>query len=103
VHSHNRSLALGLCLMFVLVAGVMAADEITMTGTVQPIAWDGSDNVFAAAIATKKGEEYIIAKDSMGKSLFQLAYKKVEVTGVVRENTRGEQIIKIRKYKVVPE
>jgi hypothetical protein len=84
-------------------ANVFAADEITLTGTVHPIAWDDSDNVFAAAIATSKGEEYVIAKDSMGKSLFKLAYQKVEVTGVVRENTVGELRIKVRKYKVIPE
>jgi hypothetical protein len=89
--------------MFVFVAGVMAGDEITMIGTVHPIAWDESDNVFAAAIATSKGEEYVIIKDSAGKSLFKLAYKKVEVTGLVRENTLGEQTIKVRKYKVLPE
>jgi hypothetical protein len=81
----------------------MASDEITLTGTVHPIAWDDSDNVFAAAIATSKGEEYVIVKDSLGKSLFRLAYKKVEVTGRVRENTRGEQTIKVRKYKILPE
>jgi hypothetical protein len=89
--------------MFMFTANVLAADEITLIGTVHPIAWDDSDNVFAAAIATTKGEEYVIAKDSIGKSLFKLAYKKVEVTGVVRENTRGEQKIKVRRYKVTPE
>jgi hypothetical protein len=89
--------------MFVLVANVPAADEVTMTGTVYPIAWDDSDNVFAAAIATSKGEEYVVVKDSMGKSLFKLAYKKVEITGVVRENTLGERVIKVKKYKVLPE
>jgi hypothetical protein len=90
-------------MMLVFVASVLAADEITLIGTVHPIAWDESDNVFAAAIATKKGEEYVIVKDSMGKSLFKLAYKRVEVTGVVRENTLGEKTIKARKYKVIPE
>lgn len=103
MHWRKSSMALGLCLMFVFVPGVTAGDEITMTGTVHPIAWDDSDNVFAAAIATSKGKEYVIAKDSMGKSLFKLAYKKVEVTGLVRENTRGQQTIKVRKYKVLPE
>jgi hypothetical protein len=100
---HNKSMALGLCLMFVFVAYAPAADEITMIGTVHPIAWDESDKVFAAAIATSKGEEYVIAKDSVGKRLFKLAYRKVQVTGVLRENTLGEQTIKVRKYKVIPQ
>lgn len=103
MHWRKRSVALGLWLMCVFVPGVMAGDEITVTGTVHPVAWDESDNVFAAAIATSEGKEYVIAKDSIGKSLFKLAYKKVEVTGLVRENARGERTIKVRKYKVLPE
>lgn len=99
----KKPLALGLSLVFMFAANVLGTDEITMTGTVYPIAWDDGDNVFAAAIATSKSEEYVIVKDSLGKSLFNLAYKKVEVTGLVRENTRGEQTIKVRKYKVLPE
>jgi hypothetical protein len=81
----------------------MAVDEVTIAGTVHPIEWDDRDRVFAAAIATTKGEEYVIVKDSKGKSLFKLAYKKVSVTGVIRKNTRGEQTIKVRKYKLIPQ
>jgi hypothetical protein len=77
--------------MFVFAGKVLAASEVTITGSVHPVEWDDSDNVFAAAIATSRGDKYVIAKDSVGKSLFKLAYRKVEVIGVVRENTRGNK------------
>ena len=103
---NKGSLISGLCALIlfsiVFATNVFAADEVTVTGTVYPIALDENDNVIAAVIAGMD-EEYIIVANAVGKKLFELEYEVVKASGVIGEDSEGNKTLTITKYEIMKE
>ena len=82
--------------------------EITMTGTVDAIAFDNTGNVIQIALSVEKQVNendiefvnYIIINDKKGKELFHMIGKTVQVTGKVSDKD-GNKYITVKEYKVL--
>jgi len=75
------------------------AEKVTVTGTVAVVK-DAKGNVTGGVIKTPdKGEYLFNSKKGKGKDLVQLADKKVEVTGTVREGKSGKKVIAVSEFR----
>jgi hypothetical protein len=103
---NNGNLILGLCALIlfsvVFATNVFAADEVTVTGTVYATAWDDNDNVTAVVISTM-GKEYVIVANAAGNELFKLGFKVVKASGVIGEDSEGNETLTVTSYEVMPE
>lgn len=103
---NKKSLALGLCalvlLSLVIATNVFAVDEVTITGTVYPIAWDDNDNVIAAVISGPD-EDYAIVDNAIGRKLSQQTSRDVKATGIVGKDSEGNKNITVVKYEIMME
>ncbi len=101
----------GLLCMFV--TGLMAQDVETYTGMVKGIDWDDDGNVLSAALVFDLEEEdedgnietlsveFLIEDDAIGKQLYELDGRAVEVVGEVSEDDEGVVSIKVKSFKIV--
>ena len=71
--------------------------EITITGVVTPIEWDGN-NVIAIGIATGN-DNYIVKLDRVGEELFDFVDDKVKLTGAVKKDRHGNNKIAVVNYE----
>ncbi len=90
-----------LCVAFFSSTSILAAVEVSITGTVFADDWDDKDNVIAVVIETADGETYNVSDDAKGKELFKLVDKNVKVTGTVVEDIDGEKVITVMAYEVM--
>jgi len=74
----------------------------TLTGKVECVSVDASNNVSLVAICTQT-EEYVVENDANGKELLQLVNKRVKVKGRVTEKENGQRTIYVSKYELVPQ
>jgi len=74
----------------------------TLTGKVECVAVDESNQVSLVAISTHT-KDYMVADDANGKELRQLVNKRVKVKGRVTENEDGKPTIYVVKYQLVPQ
>jgi hypothetical protein len=104
----NRRLVLvmvGFCALIfmygVFLPHALAAEKVTLTGTVYEDEWDDNDNPTAVVIETDDGEEYKVSSEGKGKDLLKLGDKDVKVTGVVAEDSEGYKTITVTAYTVM--
>ena len=89
-----------LILFFVLFAtSVFATDEVTVTGTVYVTAYDDNDNVKTAVIVSIENEHIIVGND-VGKELYKLDLKVVKATGLVGEDSEGNNTLTVTSYEI---
>lgn len=104
---NKKSWIFGVCALVLLfgvcATNVLAANEVTITGTVYAAAWDDKENVTAATIVAWMGEEYAIVSNAIGQQLFKLDSRDVKATGVVGEDSEGNKTITVTKYEIVTE
>ena len=81
---------------------VVAAEQVTITGTVYAVDWDDKGNAIAAIISGMGGE-YQIIDNAVGNELFKLNNKFVKATGVLGEDSEGNHTIAVTKYEIGPE
>jgi len=74
----------------------------TLTGKVECVTVDESNNVSLVAICTQM-EEYMVGENANGKELLQLVNKRVKVKGRLTENENGQRTIYVSKYELVPQ
>jgi hypothetical protein len=103
-----------LTLFFLLVFGIILLLTITfrhfeipmtrspLTGKVEWMATDESNEITTVAIATRAGD-YLVGDDAKGRELLQLVNKKVSVWGRVTEDERGQKTVHVSAYKMVPQ
>ncbi|MBN2439523.1 MAG: hypothetical protein JXL20_13095 [Deltaproteobacteria bacterium] len=73
---------------------------VTLTGIVIPADWNDQQEVVAAALATADEKEYRIAGNKKGKELLDALQRQVEVTGALKRDETGRNVITIRRYIV---
>jgi hypothetical protein len=88
--------------MLVFAANVLATEEITIIGTVQAETWDENDNITSVVITGESGY-YFVVNNAVGHELFGLVDTDVEVTGILDEDSEGNQRITATRYKRMAE
>jgi acylphosphatase len=100
----NRNLLLSgifsLLISFALGQQAFAAEKITITGTVQPVAFDENNKVTAVCIETKDGP-YTVINNARGKKLHRRVGKDIKVTGIAGKDKDGNTAIVVKKYEIV--
>ena len=97
----NRFLATGICVIFTLLASSsFAMDQVTITGTVYPVAWDENDKA-TQAVLMSEDQEYVIIKDGAGLELSGLEYMDVKVNGVLGTDMEGRATVTVTEYEVM--
>ncbi|MFH1491265.1 MAG: hypothetical protein ABII06_20345 [Pseudomonadota bacterium] len=69
-------------------------------GLVLPAEWDHKGNVVAVYLSAFDEEEYLIDKNGYGRKLLSCLRKKVEVSGLEKEEG-GRKCMKILTYRVM--
>jgi hypothetical protein len=94
-------------------SNLIAQDEETYTGVVKGVEWDDDGNTIAAVLVFDFEEEnelgdietitieYIIEDDDMGKQLYELVGKTVEVIGVLSEDDEGQNLLKVESFTLI--
>ena len=106
VRSWKRLAAILVCCTIVmgsltLMGETVAADRVTIIGTVYEDDWDDNDNPTAVVIETRDGEEYLVAADGKGMEFLTLGDKDVKATGAVVENAEGFKTITVTEYEIL--
>ena len=70
----------------------MDGQRVTIRGVVIPADWSRDGRVVAARVAARDEIEYWVENDEKGHKLLKLLHKDVEVSGEVREGSRGKTI-----------
>ena len=89
-------------LWVVCFTNVLAAEQVTITGTVLAMDWDDEGKPIAGFIHSM-GEGYQIVDDAMGRQLFKLDHRAVIVSGVVGEDSEGYKTISVISYEIIAE
>lgn len=76
--------------------------ESTLAGYVRATDWDLNDVVNEISIEADY-DEYIVKDNDMGKELFELLDREVEVTGLIKEDKEGIKWITLTSYKELRE
>jgi hypothetical protein len=84
-----------------LMGEALAADRVTIIGTVYEDDWDDNDNPTAVVIETREGEEYLVAAGGKGMELVKLGDQDVKATGTVTEDAEGFKTITVTEYEIV--
>jgi hypothetical protein len=74
---------------------------ITVRGSVFPAEWDDDNHVTRAVIDTVDQDEYFIENTKKGKELLNLLNRRVEVTGTLKEDTKGDFVICVSTYSIL--
>lgn len=97
---NNKIIAALLCAMLVFAGHVLAADEVTITGTLNASAWDDNDNPTEVVITNEAGD-FAVVDDAVGQQLLELAGRDVQVNGMVEEDNEGRRTITVLNYTLI--
>ena len=84
-------------------AGMDSNALSTIRGLIIPVDWDDRGNIIAAAIFTQFEQEYFIEQNPWGEELLAFVRQRVKVSGILREDKNGKQIITVNKYEILEE
>lgn len=98
----QKCAAAGLFALLVLLfaPNVLAAEQVTMAGTVYPVGWDENDQVVQAVIVSGD-KEYLIVRDAIGQELFDMSYRDVKVIGQLGEDSEGNPTVTVMEYEML--
>ena len=72
---------------------------VTIVGYVDPV--DENDRGAGIIITTGDGDEFIVELDKEGMRLMNMIGEQVQVSGIVKRTKRGEEWIRVNKFKVL--
>ena len=72
---------------------------VTIKGIIVPANLNEDFNATSLMILADNEEDYLIAPNSMGTKLYEHLKKAVRVTGTVRKDSGGNNVIKISDYE----
>ena len=75
--------------------------EMTVTGILFPSKFDRAGKVMGLVIDTPDQDDYLIENKGKGTELMAFIGSKVEVTGLLRENERGDFFLRVKNYAVL--
>jgi len=95
-------LGISFLLSFTFLHCDLPGSTASVTGKVEWVAIDNSNNITHVAIATQAGD-YLVSDDVKGRELLQFVNKRVNVRGRVTEDQHGQKTIYVSAYKIVPQ
>ncbi|UCD84120.1 MAG: hypothetical protein JSU92_12675 [Deltaproteobacteria bacterium] len=75
--------------------------KVSLKGIIVPAEMNGDFNITSIMISTDNEEDYVIASDAKGGELFKHLREAVRVTGIVREEKEGMNIIDVQDYEIL--
>ncbi len=83
----------------------IAAEQVVLTGNLSGIENDDgiTSELYLSVENSESNEEeqYFILEKGLGKELFDYVYEVVKITGIVRKDKTGKQIIEVKNYVVI--
>lgn len=79
------------------------AIEETLRGYVVATEWDKHDNVIEVSIQTEDDDYQVDDSNALGKDLFDFLDQEIEVTGIVRQDRHGTNIITVMDFERLDE
>jgi len=77
-----------------------AEERIEISGIVIPHDWDERGRVVVVAVSGPDEEEYVVQPTTRGRELLDLIHETVAVSGVIRKDKIGREVIIVKKYRV---
>ena len=81
----------------------MKTVEETLRGYVVATEWDKNDNVIEVSIQTDDNDYRVDDSNALGRELFDFLDQEIEVTGVVRQDRHGTNIITATDFEQLEE
>ena len=72
---------------------------VTLKGIIVPANLNEDFDATSLMILTDNEEDYLIAPNSMGTKLYEHLKKAVRVTGTVKKDSSGNNVIKVSDYE----
>jgi hypothetical protein len=81
----------------------MKATEQTLKGYVVATEWDKHDNVIEVSVQTDDNDYRVDDSNALGRELFDSLDQEIEVTGVIRQDRHGTNIITVTDFEQLEE
>lgn len=78
---------------------IRTSTAVTLKGIIVPANLNENFDATSLMILTDNEEDYLIAPNSVGAKLYKHLKKAVRVTGTVRKDSGGNNVIKISDYE----
>jgi hypothetical protein len=77
--------------------------EETLRGHAVATEWDKSDNVIEVSIQTEDNDYRVDDSNALGRELLDSLDQEIEVTGIVRQDRHGANIITVMDFETLGE
>jgi hypothetical protein len=74
-------------------------EKTTIRGIVTPETWDEDFNVCTVKICAADEEDYVVARNRKGEELLRHLRESLRVSGTIRRNKDGTQIIIVNEFR----
>ena len=81
----------------------MKSAEETLRGYVVATEWDKNDNVIEVSIQTDDNDYRVDDSNTLGRELFDFLDQEIEVTGMVKQDRHGSNIITVTNFEQLEE
>ena len=76
-------------------------DLYSFRGLIVPADWDDDERVTLVSLLTDDEGEYLVLADRAGRELLRFIHERVEASGHLFRDDRGEQILRVELFSLL--